>query len=89
MNTLEQETYISFLNQQENRLLEGICGKKYARMDRKFWRAKTVLRTICTRFGEITIKITPRKECSGRIFFSIAAIFGNWKVQAHPRGYRK
>jgi len=85
MILLEQAAYISFLWHVENLLLEETCGKKYERIERKAWRAKTVKRKICTRFGEITLKITRVKNSVGEYFSPLLQILGIGKYRRIPK----
>jgi hypothetical protein len=84
MLLLEQEAYISFLRQLESRLLEQYCGEKYARITRECRIVKTVVRRVCTRFGEITLKITHVKNAAGEFFSPLLQAMGISKYQRIP-----
>lgn len=84
MILLEQEAYISLLRQQEDRLLEEFCGKKYDRIERKCNRVKTGIRRICTRFGEIILKITYIKNAAGEFFSPLLQFLGIRKYHRIP-----
>ena len=84
MISIEQEAYISFLQQLEFRLLEQYCGEKYSRIHKECRIAKTVMRRICTRFGEITLKITHIKNAVGEFFSPLLQSMGIRKYQRIP-----
>jgi len=85
MLLLEREAYISFLQQLELNLLEQYCGEKYARINRECRIAKTVVRRICTRFGEIIMKITQIKNAAGEYFSPLLRLLGIGKYQRIPK----
>lgn len=84
MELLEQQGYISFLQQTEARLLEACCGKKNARIKREQYRAKTVKRRLLTRFGEIRLTVTYVKGVAGNFFSPLLEWLGIKKYQCMP-----
>lgn len=84
MISIERDAYICFLGQLEGGLLEQYCGKKYARVGRDCRIVKTVMRTFCTRFGEITLKITHVKNAVGEYFSPLLRFLGIGKYQRIP-----
>ncbi len=81
MYSVEQEAYISFLQQKEQDLLEKQCGCKYSEVKAACKRVKTAVKYICTRFGKIKYRFTYIKDEVGRLFSPLLEYLGIEKYQ--------
>ena len=65
----------------EEKLVEESCGRKYSRVKVAYTRAKTRVKTICTRFGKIAYRFAYVKDKAGRFFSPLLAYLGIAKHQ--------
>lgn len=78
---IERESFIAFLQQKEEALLEEFCGKKHCGEKSVCKRIKTRVRQIYTRFGKIVYRFVYIKNKAGKVFSPLLKHIGISKHQ--------
>lgn len=76
MNITEQESYICFLQDLEEKLVEKLCGERYSRAKSACRRVKTRVKRICTRLGKFDYRFVYVRDKIGRLFSPLLEYLG-------------